>query len=112
MTPNSLPMPTMARHSQWVFTCQAHATSLDRRPIMTLKPRVAPEAYFANKIRFARATNQKLSFEIMAVPRVVPQHSDFNNLQCQTSLTALTGAIGIFLCCQTGKFTTANCAHS
>jgi hypothetical protein len=39
----------------------------------------------------------------MAVPRVVPQSSDFNNLQCQTSLTALTGAKGIFLSCQTGK---------
>ena len=37
----------------------------------------------------------------MAVPRVVPQQSDFNYLQCQTSLTALTGAKGIFLRCQT-----------
>src|ERR1017187_10323998 len=52
-------------------------------------------------MRFARATNWKLSFEIMAVPRVVPQHSDFNNLQCQTSLTALTGAKGILPRCQT-----------
>jgi hypothetical protein len=34
-------------------------------------------------------------------PRVVPQPRDFNNLQCQTSLTALTGAKGIFLHCQT-----------
>jgi hypothetical protein len=36
-------------------------------------------------------------------PGVVPQHSDFNNLQCQTSLTALTGAKGAFPRCQTGK---------
>ena len=34
-------------------------------------------------------------------PGVVPLRGDFNNLQCQTSLTALTGANGIFLCCQT-----------
>src|SRR5450830_847240 len=39
----------------------------------------------------------------MVGPGVVPQHSDFNNLQCQTSLTALTGAKGIFLRCQTGE---------
>jgi hypothetical protein len=44
----------------------------------------------------------------LAVPRVVPQPSDFNNLQCQTALSALTGAKGIFLRCQTGKFTTQN----
>src|SRR5450759_1726524 len=34
-------------------------------------------------------------------PGVVPQPIDFNNLQCQTSLTALTGAKGIFPYCQT-----------
>ena len=34
-------------------------------------------------------------------PGVVPRASEFNNLQCQTSLTALTGAKGIFLRCQT-----------
>src|SRR5664280_1976136 len=44
----------------------------------------------------------------VAVPRVVPQPIDFNNLQCQTSLTALTGAKGIFLCCQTGTVTKPN----
>jgi hypothetical protein len=42
----------------------------------------------------------------LAVPRVVPQPIDFNNLQCQTSLTALTGAKGIFLRCQTGTIKT------
>jgi hypothetical protein len=31
----------------------------------------------------------------------VPQPIDFNNLQCQTSLTALTGAKGILPRCQT-----------
>jgi hypothetical protein len=36
-------------------------------------------------------------------PGVVPLLSDFNNLQCQTSLTALMGAKDIFLDCQTGK---------
>ena len=37
----------------------------------------------------------------MAVPRVVPQPCNFNSLQCQTSLTALMGAKGIFLRCKT-----------
>jgi hypothetical protein len=36
---------------------------------------------------------------------VVPRPNDFNNLQCQTTLTALTGAKGIFLECQTGIVT-------
>jgi hypothetical protein len=38
-------------------------------------------------------------------PGVVPRPCNFNHLQCQTSLTALTGAKGIFLCCQTGIVT-------
>jgi hypothetical protein len=42
----------------------------------------------------------------MAVPRVVPRPNDFNNLQCQTSLTALPSAKDIFLDCQTGAVTT------
>jgi hypothetical protein len=33
----------------------------------------------------------------------VPQPIHFNNLQCQTTLTAITGAKGIFLICQTGN---------
>jgi hypothetical protein len=32
----------------------------------------------------------------------------FNDLQCQTFLTALLGAKGIFLNCKTEKFTTPN----
>jgi hypothetical protein len=41
-------------------------------------------------------------FKIRLVdPRVAPQPSDFNSLQGQTSLTALTGAKGVFLRCQT-----------
>src|SRR5664280_3897574 len=36
-----------------------------------LERRVAPEAYFANKVRFARATNRKFLFDFMAVPRGV-----------------------------------------
>jgi hypothetical protein len=39
----------------------------------------------------------------MAVPTEVPRSSVFNNLHCQTSLTALLGAKGIFLACQTEK---------
>jgi len=39
--------------------------------------------------------------ECVVGPGVVPQPCDFNGLQCQTSLTALTGAKDIFLCCQT-----------
>jgi hypothetical protein len=35
-------------------------------------------------------------------PGVVPQPIDFNNLQCQTSLTALTGAKDILPRCKTG----------
>lgn len=58
-----------------------------------------------NKMIFPWATNPKLSFEIMAVPRVVPQHNDFNSLQCQTSLTAITGAKGILPRCKTGTVT-------
>src|ERR1017187_7745624 len=38
-------------------------------------------------------------------PGVVPQHSDFNNLQCQTILTTLTGAKGILPRCKTGTVT-------
>ena len=39
-------------------------------------------------------------------PGVVPRPCNFNYLQCQTSLTALTGAKGNFLRCQTEKLTT------
>jgi hypothetical protein len=39
-------------------------------------------------------------------PGVVPQHSDFNNLDCQTALSALTGAKGILLRCKTGTVIT------
>jgi len=41
-------------------------------------------------------------------PGEVPPHNDFNDLECQTSLTALPGAKGIFQRCQTGKFQTQN----
>jgi hypothetical protein len=40
------------------------------------------------------------------VPRVVPQHSNFNNLDCQTTLMAITGAKGILPRCQTRTVTT------
>src|SRR3989442_3296448 len=33
-------------------------------------------------------------------PGVVPRHGDFNNLDCQTGLTGITGAKCIFRCCQ------------
>jgi hypothetical protein len=36
-------------------------------------------------------------------PGAVPRPCNFNNLHCQTSLTARTGAKGIFLRCQTGQ---------
>jgi hypothetical protein len=39
----------------------------------------------------------------MVGPGVVPPHSKFNDLHCQTALTAATGAKDIFLRCQTGK---------
>jgi hypothetical protein len=35
-------------------------------------------------------------------PGVLPQHRDFNNLDCQTTLSALTDAKDIFLRCKTG----------
>ena len=41
--------------------------------------------------------------EILAVPRVVQRHSDINNLHCQTSLTALTGAKDIFCAVKPGR---------
>jgi len=34
---------------------------------------------------------------------VVPRHGDFNNLDCQTGLTGITGAKGIFRCCQISR---------
>src|SRR5450759_5472840 len=45
--------------------------------------------------------------KLLVGPGEVPRRSDFNHLQCQTSLTALTGAKGVFLCCQTEIVTTA-----
>jgi hypothetical protein len=36
-------------------------------------------------------------------PGVVPRHGDFNNLDCQTGLTGVTGAKGIFRCCQISR---------
>jgi hypothetical protein len=36
-------------------------------------------------------------------PGVVPQARDSNYLQCQTTLTAITGAKGVFPRCQTGN---------
>ena len=43
--------------------------------------------------------------KLLVGPGEVPRRSDFNHLQCQTSLTALTGAKGIFPRCQTGIVT-------
>jgi len=40
--------------------------------------------------------------DCVAVPRVVPRHSDFNNLDCQTALSAIKGAKGILPRCKTG----------
>ena len=51
--------------------------------------------------RISPQENLNKSFISLAVPRVVPRPCDFNYLQCQTSLTALTGAKAIFLDCQT-----------
>jgi hypothetical protein len=34
---------------------------------------------------------------------VVPRHGDFNNLDCQTALMGITGAKGIFRCCQISR---------
>jgi hypothetical protein len=39
----------------------------------------------------------------MVGPGELPRSSNFNNLHCQTFLTTLMGAKGIFLDCQTGK---------
>jgi hypothetical protein len=39
----------------------------------------------------------------MVGPGVVPRHGDFNNLDCQTGLTGVTGAKGIFRCCQISR---------
>jgi hypothetical protein len=41
-------------------------------------------------------------------PGVVPRPSDFNYLQCQTTLTAITGAKGIFPRCKTAIVTKPN----
>jgi hypothetical protein len=42
----------------------------------------------------------------MAVPRVVPQHNEFKNLDCQTALSAYTKAKGILPRCKTEAVTT------
>jgi len=42
---------------------------------------------------------------LVAVPRVVSRVRQFNDLRCQTSLTALKDAKGIFLNCKTGSMT-------
>ena len=36
-------------------------------------------------------------------PEVVPQRSDFNNLDCQTALSASTGIKSFFRYCKTGR---------
>jgi hypothetical protein len=37
-------------------------------------------------------------------PGEVPPHSDFNNLDCQTVLSAIMGAKGILPRCKTGTY--------
>jgi hypothetical protein len=37
----------------------------------------------------------------MVGPGVVPRHSNFKNLICQTGLSAITGAKDFLLCCKT-----------
>jgi hypothetical protein len=48
---------------------------------------------------------QKHILKLLVGPGVVPQHSDFNNLNCQTALSAITGAKGILPRCKTRTVT-------
>ena len=41
--------------------------------------------------------------KLVATPGVVPRHSDFKNLNCQTALSAHTGAKGFFLRCKSNS---------
>jgi hypothetical protein len=47
--------------------------------------------------------NIQLVKDCVVGPGVVPRHGDFNNLDCQTGLTGVTGAKGIFRCCQISR---------
>ncbi len=49
---------------------------------------------------------QKITYKLLKMlvgPGVVPPASKLDNLQCQTTLTALMGAKGIFLNCNTAS---------
>src|SRR5262245_51181961 len=48
----------------------------------------------------AEMRKTRIARDRMVGPGVVPRHSDFNSLGCQTALTANTGAKGILRCCQ------------
>lgn len=58
-----------------------------RLDLILVARRVAPEPDFANKMRFARATNWKFSFQIMTVPRGLDQHSAIKGLPASGTAT-------------------------
>ena len=57
-------------------------------------------------------SRQRVEGQEISGPGVVPRPCDFNYLRCQTTLTAIAGAQGIFLHCQTGKFSTPMLGHA
>jgi Protein of unknown function (DUF2924) len=64
-----------------------------------LNPRKCPQI-----ARYSSETGKRrFASDCVVGPGVVPRHGDFNNLDCQTGLTGITGAKGIFRCCQISR---------
>jgi hypothetical protein len=55
-----------------------------------------------NDTALLAASNSQRSLRKMVGPGVVPRHSDFKNLDCQTALSGITGVKGFLLRCKTG----------
>jgi hypothetical protein len=54
----------------------------------------------ANCGLWSETGKRRFAVDCVVGPGVVPRPGDFNNLDCQTALTGITGAKRIFRCCQ------------